>query len=122
MPDFNGPRVRAAVSQHFAMGGVAIVLAIRNEDDSYRVLRFQEGTAYVQRWEEVPPMAAIENPTFSIQEDFARALYEELGRFFQGQPDLTTARADLLHERTRRDKLEDAMIYIAKEGFHIDPS
>jgi hypothetical protein len=110
MPDFeNRSPYRVSVRPDFLMAGISITFGMRRGyQEGYDILHFGEGEVTTQRWDHVDEGANIDQPTFRIQEEFAHALYEELGRYFQGQPDLTTARADLLHERLRVDKLVEA--------------
>ena len=55
-------------------------------------------------------------PSLRIREDHARALLGELQRYFQGGDDMRALRADYNHERTRVDKLTDALIAITTGG------
>ena len=45
-----------------------------------------------------------------VSQEFARALFEELGRFFGLQPETASLRQDYDHERKRVDKLIDHLI------------
>lgn len=52
--------------------------------------------------------------TFSLPDEFARALLEKLLQYYQGASDMHTVRADLLHERGRVDKMIETISNIAK--------
>jgi hypothetical protein len=113
MTDFeNRSPIRVAVQRDF-MRGIAITFALRIPGDGYNVMHFGEGDLLTIRWEHADEGIRIDQPTFSIEEEFARELYEQLGHYFQGQPTVTTQRADYLHERGRVDKLIEVISKIA---------
>ena len=98
----------AHVQENFSYAGIDIYL-IEGTGDR-RFLRKSDGTM-----EELDPYAAVSTPpTIRLPEPAARALLDKLMQHFQGASDLQTIRGDLLHERDRRDKLEDAMTRIAE--------
>lgn len=72
------------------------------------------GGQFALERQRVDPAANVE-PTIIIPREAARALLEALLRHYDGASDLHTVRQDLLHERDRRGKLEDAMTEIAVE-------
>src|SRR5690348_4972406 len=56
------------------------------------------------------PVREPAEPSFRVDEDEARALLQELIRFFDGGEDTRTLRRDYDAERSRVDKLTDALI------------
>jgi hypothetical protein len=89
----------------FAVDGIAIWI-VRRDFDGRRVLGI-DGQTY--SWAKVDPNGALPgpDPTLRLTDAHGRALMQELQRHYAGTPDDHTTRADLLHERERRDKLED---------------
>lgn len=89
---------KVAIQRDFLRMGVAITfgLVYRN-GGPVRVLHFNEEG--MQSWTDHDPLMLIDKPSISLEEDFARALYEQLGYYFSGQPDVTSSRADYLEER-----------------------
>jgi hypothetical protein len=115
---FNPPRgPRVAIRRDYMMG-MGICIAMDFGGDTMRVMHFGENG--VEEWREYGRFVIVDEPTFRLQEEMARELYAELGRFFQGAPDITTSRADYLHMRTRIDKLTDDLVEIAKGALYID--
>jgi hypothetical protein len=105
-----GPRV--GIHRDFMLG-VALTLALDYGGDTIRILHF--GPDNSQEWKDYNRFTSLDEPTMYLPEELARELYNMLAHFYQGEPDTTTARADLLHERGRVDKLTDALIEANKE-------
>ena len=97
------------VSDDFMVDGLAIYLSQKVSPDKRRLLQF--GGDFSQFWSEVSPDTVIQ-PTMRIPGELARALLEALLRHYEGASDMHTARADLLHERGRVDRLTAAMVEI----------
>lgn len=110
MRQYDGPRYRVAVKNDFMMG-TAVTFALDYGGDEIKILHFEGGT---DRWDSVNRLV-VDKPSLRIPEEFARALYEELARYFNGTSESATARADLLHERSRVDKCLESLIKIAEE-------
>jgi len=98
-----GSPIRIQISDNMIVDGIAVRIALRQSPESILIgkvsasgsIQFQPvGDPYAD-----PPL------TFSLQNDFARALLEALLRYYNGSEDARTTRADLLHERDRVDKL-----------------
>lgn len=97
---------RTYVRQNFAVDGIDIFVVfdhgelrhLLNKDGSQT--RVLDGEAL--------------SPTITLHESAARSLLDQLLQHFQGATDLHTVRADLLHERDRRDRLEDSLTRIAE--------
>lgn len=105
---------RARVSEDFAMEGVSVQLV--EDTPSAKILRnFKGGSDYIARDESANVPESRDYRLF-LRHDEARALYEELSRFYGGTASTLTDRADLLVERKRTDKLTDAVIAIATRG------
>lgn len=100
------------VGGQFFAGSIAVMAVLKHDDGTRQVLHV-DGDG-VQHWDNAPPAAAIE-PTWTMDDEIARALLDALTRHYQGASDMHTVRADLLHERQRVDKLTDAVIRIATE-------
>lgn len=106
--------IEARISDQMLMDGIAVQIVMRSEGRVVRVLR-PDGD--FMTWEEVPAGPLMESrPTFTLENECARALLDALLRHYQGASDMHTVRSDLLHERQRVDKLTDALINIAKGG------
>lgn len=99
MPEFEERSpYKVAVQRDFLHMGVAITFGlVYRSGGPVRVLRFNEEGGQI--WTEHEPLMLIDNPSIRLDEDFARALYEQLGYYFAGQPDITSSRADYLEER-----------------------
>lgn len=91
---------RVAVQQDFIADGVSITFGMRYPNGSMRILRFGDNESMT--WEEHEPYTMIDKPTMRLQDDFARALYAELGRYYGAQADDTRLlRKDYDDERLR---------------------
>ena len=92
-----------------------LCVSIRNKGDDFLIYArgFSEDGYLI--WDNILLDAAMmeSKPTFIIQEDIARALMEKLITHFEGSSDNRIIRQDFLHERDRRDILEDALMAIA---------
>lgn len=97
----------AYVQRNFAWDGVDIYISEGGQGARY--LLKADGTM-----EQMEPHAVVTSPTIRLPEPAARALLDQLLKFFEGATDLHTVRSDLLHERDQRDKLQDAITRIAE--------
>jgi hypothetical protein len=92
--------------------GVRVQLA--EVTPTHEILKnFAGGSDYqISREADARVPVQYEDPDFNLflSKDAARALYEELSRFYGGSPSTVTDRADLLAERARVDKLIDSVI------------
>jgi hypothetical protein len=101
--------IRVQIAEGFAFGfGVAILIADRPGDGHmggpYRALRL--GPGYEREWEEVTsPAHGPSGPTFTLEDDEARALLDALTRYYNGAEDTRALRKDYDAERARVDKL-----------------
>jgi hypothetical protein len=95
----------------FQADGVAVFVVLRTGSDR-QVLRPPN------TWERLDPGGALPGPepTLRLSDGHARALMEALLVFYNGTPDSNTQRADLMHERARRDKLEDHLMWALEMG------
>lgn len=93
--------------------GVNIAIVIRSESAPPMLLRLSE---HGPVWEQVTDPAVVTEPTLKLGHEEARALLDALVRHYEGASDMHAARADLLHERGRVDKLTDAVIDLAKRA------
>jgi hypothetical protein len=93
---------RAHVEEHFP-GGVGIYLG--RQDDGIRTqIRFTEQTT------EILGAANARPPSFTLEEDEARALLDALAQHFGGTAEVQTLRRDYLEERRRVDRLINHLI------------
>ena len=100
------------MSDNFAAGGLDIYVSIKGDHTRRQLLRL-DGPG--RAWEEIDP-ATLAPATLTLPEEAARALLDALLRHYQGASDMHTVRADLLHERSRVDKLTDTLIELAVAG------
>jgi hypothetical protein len=105
---------RARVSEDFIRRGVRIQIS-RRVEGGYTVYGFEPVCARFVSDTDAGKMDPLDDALF-IEDDAARALWEELSRYFGGQPAAITDRADLQAERARVDKLTDAVIRVALRG------
>lgn len=101
---------KARIADHFAADGCAIWLYTEWEKGQRNIMHF--GADGVE-WQDAAVTSTEVKPTMLLPDDAARALLDALLRHYQGASDMHTARADLVHERGRVDKLTDAVIRIA---------
>lgn len=95
MPEFEQKSpYRVAVQRDMLGMGVAITFGLVYGGEEISVMQYG-----VQEWHQQDRNIIVEKPTMRLEEDFARALYEQLGYYFNGQPDITSSRADYLEER-----------------------
>jgi len=92
----------------FAADGIAIYVVLRTTDR--HILHFRNG---MPEWEAIPADGRTVDPTLRLSDGHGRALLNALLQHYNGTPDSHTQREDLMHERERRDKLEDAVVRIA---------
>jgi hypothetical protein len=106
--------IALAEEENFAYGTVGIWLGEKpsTPGGDFRLLKFEEGTPVA-----VPPAVAMGDPSFRIQGDAARALYEALARHFGHNVD-ASLRKDLEREHARVDKLHDAVIDLGRTLSH----
>jgi hypothetical protein len=100
------------VTDEFMADGISIWISRKFESLDREILRIS-GDAHT--WERLPD-ATVTEPTFRLDGESAHALLEAMVRHYQGAEDTRTMRQDLLHERTRRDKLEDHIMFALEMG------
>lgn len=101
---------RARVAEDFAGEGIRVQIA--HSHGGGTVLRnFAGGSDYQVTEGQLAPDDSVYS--LFMRPDEARALWEELCRYYGGNPPTVTDRADLMAERARVDKLTDAVIAIA---------
>lgn len=98
------------VTDDYMIDGLAIYISSRDSPASRRLLHLGDDGRH--DWDQIDPSAVAE-PTLKLNGEAARALLDALMRHYEGASDMHTARADLLHERGRADRLISALIYIA---------
>jgi hypothetical protein len=100
---------KAYLQDNFAVDGIDVYLVfegrgvrqfLRRDGSIYQITQDNEGVR-------------IDEPTFTLNQDAARALLDKLTQHFQGASDLHTVRGDLLHERGRVDRLLDTISQLA---------
>jgi hypothetical protein len=101
-PTGNNDIHQVRIQTDFMADGIAILVVLKTGQDR-RILRPPH------TWE-IIDQAAIVEPTLTLSDGHARALMSALLEHYHGTPDSNTLRQDLLHERDRRDKLEDNLI------------
>jgi hypothetical protein len=97
------------IQSDFVADGVGIWIAL-NTSMGRRLLRIREGNWV---WEDVVPASAVP-ASITLSDGHARALMSALLDHYHGTPDSHTQRADLMHERQRRDILEDTLIRLVQ--------
>jgi hypothetical protein len=107
--------VQVGIQDRFAFASDALSIAIRRKGDTWMTYATGFSENGYLNWENVRPedAATTVDPTFTMDEDVARALMDQLIRHFEGSSDTRTLRQDYEHERKRRDNLEDAIMRIA---------
>jgi hypothetical protein len=98
------------------MDGVHIGILNRHADGTADYLAgFPEGFAV---WKHLTPQErlAIQEPSLRLPDDVARAVMDELIRYYHGSSDTLALRRDYDHERGRADKMIDALITMAARG------
>jgi hypothetical protein len=90
-------------------------MGVRHGPGHYSVIHFNDHGYAVM--EHIDQYGVEVEPSFTITNEFGRALLDALLRYYQGASDMHTLRADYLHERDRVDKMLESMMYLAsKEG------
>lgn len=107
MPE-RGPRV--GIQNNFTMGGLDIYIILDTGKDSVLLLEFGENG--YQTMQPHDRMESYTKPSIRLPDEYALELYKALAEHFR-LISLSTDRDDLLHERKRREKLEDAITDIA---------
>lgn len=114
-PEQSRSPVLVQISDNMMVDGIAVRIALRHSLTDILIGKVAEhGSIQFQ-----PMGQGIGEPapiTFSLQNDFARALLEALLRHYNGSEDARTTRADLLHERQRVDKLVGVVCEIAHDS------
>jgi hypothetical protein len=101
--------IRVQISDQMMSDGIAIRMMLRYGPESLKIMRVTEGGW--NRFEDVEG-GIISGATIQLPHDFGRALLDALLRFYQGASDMHTVRSDLLHERSRVDKMIATMTKI----------
>jgi hypothetical protein len=110
MTEYNDPvnHIRVRIGDNFLSDGIDVFLLREGGPGQRQLMKINSEHGWAE-WEEVTPETRT-GSTFTIQGEFGRALLEALLRHYQGASDMHTVRADLLHERARRDRLEDQVM------------
>jgi hypothetical protein len=103
--------IRIHIGDDFTRMAVSIYVVDSIDQNRARVMQ-PEGSMW--QWAEVDPSVGYEvPPTIRLPEDAARALLDSLAAHFGGVSEVQTLRKDYLAERSRVDKLTDALIRLA---------
>lgn len=100
--------IRVSISDAVSFDGIDIWLGLRYTPTETKVMQF--GPDGIHSFKDPEPQYTPVTPTMHLPHEFARALLDQLFRYYAGAQDLHTVRSDLLHERERVDKLVDALI------------
>jgi hypothetical protein len=103
---------RARVTEDFQRMGVRIQSVNQTQGGS-ALRNFAGGSDFFAPYDSNVASPAGDEWSLFLADDEARAIWEELCRYFGGHPPTVTDRADLVAERARVDKLTDAVIQIA---------
>jgi hypothetical protein len=101
--------IEIKIAPDYSPDGIAIWVSRRIDGLGRKVLHLDGNR---QSWDDTPASAETD-PTLRLEDDAGRALLDALTRHYQGTADLHTARADLLHERGRVDRLLAALTELA---------
>jgi len=107
--------IKVRIADNMMADGISVLIENRG-DGPRQVMRMQSDA--LNGWELLPADAALMSPapTMVLPDDAARPLLDALLRWYQGAEDTRAARADLLHERARVDKLLDTISRIAQSN------
>lgn len=101
------PKIEVRIAEpNYSFGSDSLnVYVIMNVTETERkVMNMTEGGFVI--WTEIGYPAGEEiKPTVTLQNDIALLLRDALNARFQGTGDINTLRTDLLHERSRVDKM-----------------
>jgi hypothetical protein len=103
--------IRVQISDMMLIDGIAVRMSLRYGQESLKVMRITD--LGLTRFEEIDPGVST-GATFQVTHEFGRALLDALLRYYQGATDMHTVRSDLLHERSRVDKMLVTISEIAK--------
>ena len=96
--------VRVQISDNMMVDGIAVRISLhRSPMDIFMGKITEHGYINFEPFD--PTTFTDPGVTFALNSDIARALLEALLHYYNGSEDARTTRADLLHERTRVDKL-----------------
>jgi hypothetical protein len=105
--------IRGLIQPNMIGDTYAITLLMEVQGSSHRILRLG-GTERYNLWEPYDPERDFDTPpTMRLGLPEICALDDAIGQIRHGSGDVRSLRADLAHERTRRDKVDDAIIAIA---------
>ena len=111
--------IRAHVADSWNAHGVNVSLVLKDDEQSRatHVLRYYEvggdDPHLAHRWDPIDPDLGMARPTFTLPYEVATTLLGALHSHFQGVDDQRALRQDYKDERSRVDKLTDAVIDLA---------
>jgi hypothetical protein len=103
--------IRVAITDNFQFDGISVRMGVRHGPGHYSVIHFGDHGYAVM--EQIDQYGVEVEPSFTITNEFGRALLDALLRYYQGASDMHTLRADYLHERERVDKMMLTLSVIA---------
>lgn len=103
--------IRVAIVGDFMIDGVRIGIMQKGDGRDGRLFATSTGPAGHLNWEHIAENAlGPDTPTLSLTNDVARALMDELVRYYHGSSDTLALRRDYDHERGRVDKMLGALL------------
>jgi hypothetical protein len=100
----------------FVFDGIGIAIRDKNEDGARYAVRFGEYGHLEWEYRTRDEALTVQSPPMVLTDDIARALLQELIRYYHGAEDTRSLRRDYDHERGRVDKLTEALIAIAAKS------
>lgn len=115
MPQESRSPIRVQISDSMLADGIAVRIALRHSATDFYIGKISEsGYMTFEPYDAVG--GSDPGVTFSLNDDFARALLDALLRYYQGASDMHTVRSDLIKERERVDKLMSMYGMLAHEA------
>ena len=105
--------IRVFVADNFIADGVNISVVQSGDNGRYILRVHQDAGKFVNHWEPINDPAVAVEPTMTLGNDEAITLLNALHEHFKGPTDARQVRADLDHERQKRDEIEDVIARIA---------
>lgn len=110
-------KIATHISDSFAADGLNIGIVASFDDGGRSLLRVEyapseesEHTAHTgHSWERIDTLV-VNPPSLVLPHEIARSLLDALLRRYEGSQDHHTLRADLVYERSRRERLETALL------------
>ncbi|SRR6266851_2200665 len=104
--------IRVHISGDFMIGGISVGI-METGGNGPRVICRVNDQGVIMPNEVLAPGTGPAVPTFALPDDMARALLEELTRWYHAAEDTRALRKDYDDERRRVDRLTEAVIGIA---------